>query len=442
MEFIDYSSYLQASTEAVRSQHTCFWRGHNSEGTELRCSNRRLLHPSRYVRDSLGAIVRDVLLTCPYHSQECVGEHNERRKVLTPNTWSLCSECYFLKEGHRPVRIFPAAVPGVFPKDSDVVVQQKRPTILTLVAPRNGKSLCEWTPFKDNAERQQYRCMNNVLRDEFTREFLPLCAYHTTACPRLHLHRGEGVIKIPNAKGLCVQHHLQETGSAPTDLVWPFPGTTRVPFRTFDRCATSHWAAPNWLPPPDLIVKWMQVRTQSSGGNRHSIGSSIPPRQCQNTQNHALAVAGLPTSTNAQSIFPQLVSKGMQRAILKTPTLFETLYSKDRHRNAACIRIQARWRGYRQKNIHLELFFETYRRLRLAAALRIQTLMRGYLVRRHWRDLIRDNNHYAIQIQCCIRAYLARKIARILRATVRLQRFLRWCRQKLMWESIQTLVAL
>ena len=494
MEFIDFDAYLLASATAINKSSQCLWRGHASDGKELHCSNRRLVHPTRLVKSPYGADVFDVLLYCNYHSRECIADHAQRKNVLVPNELSYCTECYYLTMHRRPRRLTALTVPGVFVFDETVKRKRKRPTILTYSQVLNENSVCAWRPAEKHM--QGFRCSNRVLRDPATKEYIPTCGFHVTRCPRLHVNKKDCIISAPNELGLCPIHFQQETGVPPASVDWPYPGMVKVQVRKFVRCNASHWAAPPWPPRPDVYVDRVESPYESEECDAEDLDEACPlPLNPNETKQQLSAPAAAPMigslvrgapsqkslrakklskksrSMKKRGILPLAMfsfrhyfSQCMGNNVNKKRKLLDHnvsqrmmismrnislssrnirgYFSRGTATNEAATVIQKIWRGYFRRLLHKELFFSAQVKRRIFAATIIQAKIRSLLVRKHLDRILFGFSREALRIQSLVRAFLARRFLKRLRAALRLQAFFRECRKKFLWRGVLLVIDL
>jgi hypothetical protein len=353
------------------------------EGKELRCPNRRVIHPYRYSCNSIGALVPDVLLSCNFHSQECIGFHSELRKIVTPNELSYCNECYYAAKRKRPKPMTFKTSPGVYIYEELALPKRMRRTVLNVEEVLHSGSVCRWRPTEKHL--LAHRCGNTVLRDQRTKEYLPTCGFHLAQCPQIHAKYRDSFITYPNELGLCAVHYKQETGKEPERVNPPFPSMLKLRVKTFKRCKPDHWAAPPWPPSPEMY---------------------------------------------SDKLVPTLV--GIEPGI-KIKTFGSELMT---------ITLQRYWRGYRGRNIHIEMLHRRMIPRRVRACILIQAKLRSCLVRRGLVKIIDGCKKEAVMIQKHIRMFLAKCRVRKYKAFQVLIRFFGFVRRSFMWESMQTVVHL
>ena len=482
MEFIDFDTYLLASATAINKSSQCLWRGHASDGKELRCSNRRLVHPSRLVKSPFGADVPDVLLYCNYHSRECIANHSERKNVLVPNELSYCTECYYLMMNRRPRSLTALTVPGVFVFDESLLKRRKRHTILNYNDALNQDSVCSWR----SADKlfRGYRCSNLVLCDPATKEYLTTCGYHVTRCPRLHVNKRDCVIKVPNELGLCPQHFQQETGRLPELVEWPLPGMFKTHERKYVRCNSIHWAAPQWPPRPDFYIDRVDSPYESEeaaspyqtnfskrddsifrDANAITSGSLIRNAPSQGSlklmkqSKKTMKLQQMGIVPDILIPFPPFLSQCLRLGIFHQETVNQGAnsirnFSKSTRsirnffkgggilvNNAATI-IQKMWRGYNKRLIHKRVFFDAQIIRRIHAATLIQAKVRSLLVRKHLGHILFGFTREATRIQTVVRAFLAKRFIQKLRAAHKIKAFFRECRKKFLWQGVLMVINL
>lgn len=483
MEFIDFHALLQATAQqSAGAGRGCSWRGHTSDGKTLRCSNPRVVHPRRTVMDAINACVKDVLPFCMYHSAECVGEHDDRRKVVHPNELSLCTECYFACTSRRPRKVNFQTASGVHVYDESLQRKRTRPTILSEQAVPGPGSLCCWRPGPKERDRRGHKCTNAVLRDAHTKEFLATCGFHVRLCPRVHVRSRDCVIAAPNELGLCEAHYQHETGSAVPPVDWPFPGTVRVKTKTFTRIATAHWAAPPW-PPLDPVIAAPFVSAAPLLG--WLSGKSFKGLFAEEAGAHGTLKVGAPSVRGLSSMHSEAVRRGpIASALFLLPIVKYTvdrvarladmlgISKAARHisrggsrvpmsimqsmkslksiakidmlggRSKAALKIQSKWRGFLVRNIHVQMAYRKQIRRRAFACVLIQSIVRMRFAKRHILRLLSGGRNEAVMIQKHFRAVMARRLVRRLRAAEKLQRFCHLCRRASMWEGMQIVITL
>jgi hypothetical protein len=109
------------SSSGDARQSICSWKGKNSRGDRVQCTNRRMVHPTD--------ISKGLLPHCSYHTPLCVSQRHRTSStpIESPNMLSLCLECYSSKMMKKhPPKLSAATAPGVLPINIGLAAQKMR----------------------------------------------------------------------------------------------------------------------------------------------------------------------------------------------------------------------------------------------------------------------------------------------------------------------------
>lgn len=228
---------LAMESGQVRQKRTeadvrCRWFAY-VDGERWACSNRRIEHPTRTVKDAMGAEVPDLLRYCAYHAECCVSDVHDTRvqMITTPNELALCNRCYVRAARRKPRFVSRLAAPGVYPSSR---MQGKprtvhwdrvaREALARREQPLGATSQCTWVADRRVVRERGLFCTNTVVQRNG--EWLPFCAWHVTSC--LGSHRDDVSVFPPNKRGLCAAHYMHQFGRLPQPVGWPLPGMEKI----------------------------------------------------------------------------------------------------------------------------------------------------------------------------------------------------------------------
>ena len=87
----------------------CGWTGFNRKYDQLSCENNVFSHPWKQVLNVCGQIEPVKSDFCAYHQKYCIDEDNfhegAKVRIVVPNEFGLCSECFVLKVGSAPLEL-------------------------------------------------------------------------------------------------------------------------------------------------------------------------------------------------------------------------------------------------------------------------------------------------------------------------------------------------
>jgi hypothetical protein len=401
---------------------------------------------------------------CAYHLTSCSGDHKTEAQICMPNAAGLCVECYIRKFKARPPAFKPAAVPGV------EVLSLKRQVALTDTATgeaglafRNEveqDSRCQWRPDVESAVQRGYRCCNSILRHPSTQKLLQTCGWHVDMCVMAHRDAEMAQIAIPNKHGLCTMHHLALSHVRPVAYQFPYPGMSRMRPKANDIAHPDHPLAPQRTPPADLyatpfkpahraatwlegftyLLRWVQWKRAF---RRKAVKAAIKVQAAvrmwlqQRQYETRLAHSSLrlrrreQAALDIQNVFRSLLGRRQvqrrRKLFLKCALLVQRTYRRRlartlacRHRCALTIQrlVRAFLSGRMIRTVVLVVQVQKLLKQREAAAVLIQKVARGWLLRRHapnLRGIMLRKYHLVRSIQ---RAYRARTVMKNFQASL------------------------
>ena len=84
----------------------CQWKGFDSKGRAIHCSNIGKIHPWKTAKNIYGNLELKQLDFCSFHSKYCVDIEKRHginlAQILSPNEDALCNECYALLHNRSP----------------------------------------------------------------------------------------------------------------------------------------------------------------------------------------------------------------------------------------------------------------------------------------------------------------------------------------------------
>lgn len=259
----------------VRDDAPCTWRGKDKEGAYLQCTNVRMKHPNKMVKDSTGKEFPDILLHCPYHTPFCITElHTPDAPVQIAqiNAYGMCVECYAAMGKGKAMVYRHDNAPGVAPVNimGKTKIAMRDDENEHLLAGLTEDSVCRWKPKEGAKHLHGYVCTNKVITDPKTNGFTPFCGYHTNFCVMVHVDTANAPINTPNACGLCVSHFVASFGDVPPDVAIPFPGMVDKKKKRRENLGF-HWSAPQYHPESHVPLKGFFPKVPPSGCVEYSM---------------------------------------------------------------------------------------------------------------------------------------------------------------------------
>lgn len=364
---LNRSSSVGASSEknskSYGNDQPCIWRGKNRAGENLRCENQRKkkgITEGEQIVSSSGSTrknIHEYYPFCSYHLPFCCSSSHkpgENIKIKTPNIEGYCSECFMIKLKKKPPNITSDICPGVVPiiiSKSGKIKSLMEATVEETFAQTDSASKkkkkkpdrCNWVPNPSNETLRIYECANELMIDPKSNQKLSFCPWHQLRCVAIHPSSSSDIIQIPNDKGLCTMHYIAEYGHPPPVTAPPFPGMRTKRSKDFwKHMKARHFATPKEAPPLPLQV--------------HDYN---PPDD------------------------PENIIDSMFR--IYKYILF--LHRKYREGKKAATLIQATFRMYRMRNIHLKYKYQRQIKVRFMKTIKIQAQMRRWLATRYVKYL-------------------------------------------------------